>query len=96
MSATAQPSFISLPGGGRPWRLARTTDLVLELHLIPGEMPQSVLPAVGLFAEHDLDRVARDQMDDKKNDERGEEEDRNQLNQSTKNIESHARLSIFE
>ena len=34
---------------GRPWRLARNTDLVLELHLIPGELPQSVLPAVALF-----------------------------------------------
>jgi Flp pilus assembly protein TadD len=34
---------------GRPWRLARNTDLVLELHLIPGETPQSVLPAVALF-----------------------------------------------
>ena len=34
---------------GRPWRLARNTDLVLELHLIPGEQSQSVLPALALF-----------------------------------------------
>ena len=34
---------------GRPWRLARNTDLVLELHLIPGEQSQAVLPSVALF-----------------------------------------------
>ena len=34
---------------GRPWRLARDTDLVLELHLIPGDAPQAVQPTLALF-----------------------------------------------
>ena len=34
---------------GRPWRLARGTDLVLELHLIPQQAPVAVQPAVALF-----------------------------------------------
>ena len=34
---------------GRPWRLPRDADLVLELHLIPGDQPQAVQPTVALF-----------------------------------------------
>ncbi|MEZ5318534.1 MAG: tetratricopeptide repeat protein [Vicinamibacterales bacterium] len=34
---------------GMPWRLERGTDLVIELHMIPGGTPQSVQPVVGLF-----------------------------------------------
>lgn len=34
---------------GRPWRLAGGTDLVLELHLLPGTMPIAVQPTVALF-----------------------------------------------
>jgi Flp pilus assembly protein TadD/mono/diheme cytochrome c family protein len=34
---------------GRPWRLARGTDLVVELHLIPQPKPVAVQPTVGLF-----------------------------------------------
>ena len=34
---------------GRPWRLARGTDLVLELHLIPQSAVASVQPSVALF-----------------------------------------------
>ena len=34
---------------GRPWRLARGTDLVLELHLIPQRAPVAVQPTVALF-----------------------------------------------
>jgi Flp pilus assembly protein TadD len=43
---------------GRPWRLARNTDLVLELHLIPGETTQSVLPALALFFDNEPTRDA--------------------------------------
>jgi len=32
-----------------PWRLERGADLVLELHLIPGESPVSVQPTIALF-----------------------------------------------
>ena len=34
---------------GMPWRLHRGTDLVLELHLIPGKTPVSVSPSVALY-----------------------------------------------
>ena len=34
---------------GMPWRLARGTDLVLELHLIPGKAPVNVQPAIALY-----------------------------------------------
>jgi Flp pilus assembly protein TadD/mono/diheme cytochrome c family protein len=34
---------------GRPWRLARGTDLVLELHLIPQSAPVNVQPTVALY-----------------------------------------------
>ena len=34
---------------GRPWRLARGTDLVVELHLIPQAQVVAVQPTVGLF-----------------------------------------------
>jgi len=34
---------------GRPWRLARGTDLVLELHLIPQRTPVTVQPSIALF-----------------------------------------------
>jgi Flp pilus assembly protein TadD len=34
---------------GRPWRLARNTDVVLELHLIPGDAPKTIQPTVALF-----------------------------------------------
>ncbi|MCC7042490.1 MAG: tetratricopeptide repeat protein [Acidobacteria bacterium] len=32
-----------------PWRLDPNTDLVLELHLVPGDRPVDVLPAVALY-----------------------------------------------
>ena len=32
-----------------PWRLDRSTDLVVELHLVPGEQPVDVLPTVALY-----------------------------------------------
>jgi tetratricopeptide (TPR) repeat protein len=38
-----------LSAEGRPWRLARHTDLVLELHLLPGKTPVAVQPTVALF-----------------------------------------------
>lgn len=34
---------------GMPWRLDRGTDLVVELHLIPGKTAQPVQPALGLY-----------------------------------------------
>ena len=34
---------------GMPWRLDRGSDLVVELHLLPGAAPVSVQPTVGLF-----------------------------------------------
>jgi tetratricopeptide (TPR) repeat protein len=38
-----------LSANGMPWRLARGTDLVLELHLLPGQTPISVQPTIGLY-----------------------------------------------
>jgi tetratricopeptide (TPR) repeat protein/mono/diheme cytochrome c family protein len=34
---------------GLPWRLERGSDLVVELHLLPGKMPIGVKPTVALF-----------------------------------------------
>jgi len=34
---------------GRPWRLAKGTDLVVELHLMPQSQPASVQPTIGLY-----------------------------------------------
>ena len=34
---------------GRPWRLSRGTDLVIELHLIPKTQPVAVQPAIALY-----------------------------------------------
>ena len=34
---------------GMPWRLERGTDIVLELHLLPGKTPVSVQPRLALF-----------------------------------------------
>jgi tetratricopeptide (TPR) repeat protein len=34
---------------GMPWRLDRGSDLVVEMHLIPGDAPIAVQPAIGLF-----------------------------------------------
>jgi len=34
---------------GMPWTLERGTDLVVELHLLPGERPMAVQPTIGLF-----------------------------------------------
>lgn len=34
---------------GMPWRLERGSDLVVEVHVIPGTSPQTVQPAIGLF-----------------------------------------------
>lgn len=38
-----------LSAAGMPWRLAQGTDLVVELHLIPGARPVDVQPTVALF-----------------------------------------------
>jgi tetratricopeptide (TPR) repeat protein/mono/diheme cytochrome c family protein len=38
-----------LSANGMPWRLARGTDLVLELHLLPGKVPVTVQPTIGLY-----------------------------------------------
>jgi Flp pilus assembly protein TadD len=32
-----------------PWRLDRGSDLIVELHLIPGDAPSTVQPSIGLF-----------------------------------------------
>jgi hypothetical protein len=39
---------------GMPWRLEKGSDLVLELHLIPGatQAPQTVQPSVGFYQRH--------------------------------------------
>ena len=34
---------------GLPWRIGRGSDLVVELHLVPGKVPASVQPTVALF-----------------------------------------------
>jgi tetratricopeptide (TPR) repeat protein len=34
---------------GMPWRLAKGTDLVVELHMLPGKEPVSVQPEIALF-----------------------------------------------
>jgi len=34
---------------GRPWRLRRGVDLVVELHLIPGAQPAPIKPAIALY-----------------------------------------------
>src|SRR5437667_5300474 len=34
---------------GMPWRLEQGSDLIVELHLLPGKTPVSVQPAVALF-----------------------------------------------
>src|SRR5205823_10881236 len=34
---------------GMPWLLARGTDLVLELHLIPRRVPLSIQPSIALY-----------------------------------------------
>ncbi len=34
---------------GLPWRIGRGSDLVVELHLVPGKMPALVQPTVALF-----------------------------------------------
>jgi tetratricopeptide (TPR) repeat protein len=34
---------------GMPWTLERGTDLVLELHIVPGESPASVRPSIALY-----------------------------------------------
>src|SRR5262245_6403747 len=38
-----------LSADGMPWRLAGGTDLVLELHLLPGKVPINVQPTIGLY-----------------------------------------------
>jgi len=38
-----------LSAAGRPWRLAKGSDLVVELHLMPGTAATSVRPSVGLY-----------------------------------------------
>jgi len=38
-----------LSAEGMPWRLEKGTDLVVELHLLPGRTPIAVQPAIGLF-----------------------------------------------
>jgi tetratricopeptide (TPR) repeat protein len=38
-----------LSAEGMPWRLDRGTDIVLELHLIPGKRPIAVQPALALY-----------------------------------------------
>jgi tetratricopeptide (TPR) repeat protein len=42
-----QGPIVSPPG--MPWRLEPGSDLVVEVHLIPGDAPQRVQPSVGLF-----------------------------------------------
>jgi Tfp pilus assembly protein PilF len=34
---------------GMPWRIDRGTDLVVELHLVPGDAAQAVQPTIGLY-----------------------------------------------
>jgi Flp pilus assembly protein TadD/mono/diheme cytochrome c family protein len=34
---------------GMPWRLERGSDLVVEVHVIPGTSPETVQPSIGLF-----------------------------------------------
>jgi Flp pilus assembly protein TadD len=38
-----------LSAAGRPWRLSSGTDLVVELHLMPGASATSVRPSIGLY-----------------------------------------------
>ena len=34
---------------GMPWRLERSSDLVVEVHLLPGATPTTVQPSIGLY-----------------------------------------------
>ncbi|MCY3846062.1 MAG: tetratricopeptide repeat protein [Acidobacteria bacterium] len=49
------PGMLPFPGiEGMAWRLQPRTDLVLQLHLLPGDAPQTVQGAIGFhFAEPD-------------------------------------------
>ena len=38
---------------GMPWRLERGTDLVVELHLVKGQQPANVAPAIALYFTND-------------------------------------------
>jgi Tfp pilus assembly protein PilF len=38
---------------GMPWRLERSMDLVVELHLVPGDAAVAVRPAIGLYFTDD-------------------------------------------